>query len=109
MKETTVLGIKVSVITKKEILLLVRQCVDEGGKLTFVAINARKVIRAKEDPRIAALLETFDIFLADGASIVKAVDQPVERITGVEADGISMCICASIIASHLSVWIKQRT
>lgn len=102
MKETTVLGIKVSVITKKEILSLVRQCVDEGGKLTFVAINARKVIRAKEDPRIAALLETFDVFLADGASIVKAVDQPVERITGVD---LMEYLCAYAQALSLRVFL----
>ena len=49
MKETTVLGIKLSVTTKEELLPLVKTCIQQNEKLAFVAINARKVMRAREE------------------------------------------------------------
>ena len=84
MKETTVLGIKVSVTTKEEVLSLVKDAIQSNRKLTLVAINACKVMRAKKDEKTARLLESFDVFLADGASIVKASAEVRERITGVD-------------------------
>ena len=57
MKETTVLGIKLSVTTKEELLSLVKTCIQQNEKLAFVAINARKVMRAREEQEMARLLE----------------------------------------------------
>lgn len=47
MKETTVLGIRVSVTTKTELRKLIKQCIEQKRKLALVAVNARKVMRAK--------------------------------------------------------------
>ena len=84
MKETTVLGIKLSVTTKEELLSLVKTCIQQNEKLAFVAINARKVMRAREEQEMARLLETFDVFLADGASVIRSSGVKMERITGVD-------------------------
>ena len=84
MKETTVLGIRVSVTTKTELRKLIKQCIEQKRKLALVAVNARKVMRARESREMRQLLDGFDVFLADGASIVHACSEPLERITGVD-------------------------
>ncbi len=106
MKETTVLGIRVSVTTKEELLSLVKQCITQDKKLSFVAINARKVMRAKEQADMAKLLETFDVFLADGASIVRACEDVSERITGID---LMETLCAHAQELHLRVFLYGST
>ena len=106
MKETTVLGIRVSVTTKEELVAVVKQSITQDRKLTFVAINARKVMRAKEQKEMADLLRTFDVFLADGASIVAACDEPMERITGID---LMETLCAHAQELHLRVFLYGST
>ena len=41
-------------------------------------------MRAREEQEMARLLETFDVFLADGASVIRSSGVKMERITGVD-------------------------
>ena len=77
MKEITVLGVRLSVTSKEEIRRAVKAAVDNRQKLAMVAVNARKIVRAVEHEETRRLLDTFDVFLADGAAVVKAAQEPV--------------------------------
>lgn len=84
MKNTSVLGVPLSMIKKEQLLELVGETIRRGGRMSIVAVNARKIIRAVREPEMKHLLMGFDVFLADGSSVVKAADHEVERITGID-------------------------
>lgn len=84
MKQTELAGIPVSITTKDELISEIKLAILEHRKLSLVAINARKVVRANEDQSVKHLITSFDIFLPDGSSIIQAIPEKVERITGVD-------------------------
>ncbi len=84
IKNTNVLGIPVSLLGKRQLLRIIEEAVRSGRQLTVVAVNARKIVRAVRDPAVKRLLLGFDIFLADGQSVVKATARQTERITGID-------------------------
>ena len=102
MKEITVLGVRLSVTSKEEIRRAVKAAVDNRQKLAMVAVNARKIVRAVEHEETRRLLDTFDVFLADGAAVVKAAQEPVERITGVD---LMEDLCAHAADLGLSIFL----
>lgn len=102
MKEISVLGVRLSVTDKQEIRHAVSAAIREGTKLSLVAVNARKIVRAADHEEVRRLLDTFDIFLADGASVVKAAEVPVERITGVD---LMEDLCAHADDLGLSIFL----
>lgn len=106
MKEITVFGIKLSVTTKEELLALVKTCIQRKEKLTFVAINARKVMRAREEKGMAQLLESFDVCLADGVSVIRSSGMAMERITGVD---LMETLCAHGAELGLRVFLYGAT
>ena len=102
MKDITVLGVRLSVTSKEEIRRAVKAAVDNRQKLAMVAVNARKIVRAVEHEETHRLLDTFDVFLADGAAVVKAAQEPVERITGVD---LMEDLCAHAADLGLSIFL----
>jgi len=90
LETVKVLGIPITVTSKEELLHRIEKAILEHHQLTLVAINARKVIRMIDDQSIKDLIELFDVYIADGQSIVNAVDQKIERITGID---LMMAIC----------------
>lgn len=82
--KTYVLGVPLTVLDRKELMDTLKKAICEKRQLALVAINARKIIRTVHEPDMKDLLSGFDIFLADGASVVRAADHCVERITGID-------------------------
>ena len=89
MRNTSVLGVPLSMMRKEEMLTAMGEAIRLGDQLSVVAINARKVVRAVREPQMRHLILGFDLFLADGSAVVKAADYTVERITGID---LKMCI-----------------
>ena len=98
------LGVRLSVTSKEEIRRAVKAAVDNRQKLAMVAVNARKIVRAVEHEETHRLLDTFDVFLADGAAVVKAAQEPVERITGVDLMEDLARACRGSRSQHLFIW-----
>lgn len=84
MKEISVLGVPVTSTTMEELSDIIAEHIKQNKKLTLTAINARKVVRSKENANIDKLLKQFDIHLADGTSIVRQASESIQRITGVD-------------------------
>lgn len=84
MEKTYVLGVPLTMLDRKELMDTLKKAICEKRQLALVAINARKIIRTVHEPDMKELLSGFDIFLADGASVVRAADHCVERITGID-------------------------
>ena len=84
MRNTSVLGVPLSMMRKEEMLAAMGEAIRLGDQLSVVAINARKVVRAVREPQMRHLILGFDLFLADGSAVVKAADYTVERITGID-------------------------
>lgn len=90
MKNVRLLGIPITMTSTQEILDKISDVIQSQKKLSIVAINARKIIRALDDEKMKKTIESFDIYIADGKSVVNAVDKNMERITGID---LMMNIC----------------
>lgn len=84
MRNTSIAGVPLSMMRKEEMLIAMGEAIRSGNQLSVVAINARKVVRAVREPGMRQLILGFDLFLADGSAVVKAVDHTAERITGID-------------------------
>ncbi len=84
MDNTNVLGVPVSLIRKRQLLGVVKEAVRSGRQISIVAVNARKIVRTIHDPEMRRIIMGYDVFLADGLSVVKAAPCRVERITGID-------------------------
>ena len=59
MKEISVLGVPVTSTTMEELSDIIAEHIKQNKKLTLTAINARKVVRSKENANIDKLLKQF--------------------------------------------------
>lgn len=84
MRYTSVLGVPLSIIKKNDLLDLIKEAIRSKRQISLVAVNARKIVRTIHEPEMKKLMMGFDVFLADGASVVKAAGASVERITGID-------------------------
>lgn len=100
MKNTSVLGVPLSMIKKDQLIGLIEDSIRRGRQMSIVAINARKIIRSVREPEMKHLLMGFDVFLADGQSVVKAADYEVERITGIDLME-TICRCSGKIGAKI--------
>ena len=79
-------GLPVDALTMDQTVSAVRELVAHGGGYQHVSLNAAKVIAAKEDPRLAAIIRQCDLVSADGMSVVWAariLGSPLpERVAG---------------------------
>ncbi len=100
MKNTSVLGVPLSMISRQRLLGEIEDAIRRERRMTVVAVNARKIVRTLRDPAMKRLIMGFDVFLADGASVVKAADSPVERITGIDLME-DICRCSEKIGAKI--------
>lgn len=100
MKNTSVLGVPVSMVKKDQLLEMIEDAIRRDRQMSIVAINARKIMRSVREPEMKRLLTCFDVFLADGSSVVKAADGGVERITGIDLME-SVCRCSGKIGAKI--------
>lgn len=100
MKNTSVLGVPVSLIRRRELPEVIGEAISRGQRLTAVAVNARKIVRTVHCPEMRKLIMGFDIFLADGQSVVKAAGGMTERITGIDLME-DICRCSARIKARI--------
>lgn len=100
MKNTSVLGVPLSMINRQQLLGEIEDVIRRDRRMAVVAINARKIVRTLHDPAMKRLIMGFDVFLADGSSVVKAADSMVERITGIDLME-DICRCSETIGAKI--------
>lgn len=88
VRRTQICDVPVDVLTMEESVAAARELIRVGGNHQHVAINAAKVVAARRDPTLRAILESCAINNADGQSIVwasKLLGRRVpERVTGID-------------------------
>lgn len=100
MKNTSVLGVPLSMVKRESFPEMIADAIRGRRRLSIVAINARKIVRAVREPEMRRLLMGFDVFLADGSSVVRAADYEVERIAGVDLME-DICRCSGRIGAKI--------
>lgn len=100
MKNTSVLGVPLSMTGQQQLLGEIEDAIRMRRQMSIVAINARKIVRTIRDPEMKRLIMGFDVFLADGSSVVKAADSAVERITGIDLME-DICRCSGKIGARI--------
>ncbi|NLA58410.1 MAG: WecB/TagA/CpsF family glycosyltransferase [Firmicutes bacterium] len=83
-----ILGISIHQLTRRELLQLLRERLEQELTTWLVTVNAELVVRAGDDSAVASALEKADLRVADGAGVVWAAralrDVELERLPGVE-------------------------
>lgn len=100
MKNTSVLGVPLSMVKRDSFPEKIADAIRGRRRLAIVAINARKIVRAVREPEMRRLLMGFDVFLADGSSVVRAADYEVERIAGIDLME-DICRCSGRIGAKI--------
>lgn len=84
MEKTYILEVPVNITTEGEIIDNLRQAIMQNQKFSIIAININKIMLYQKSQAMANMIKSFDCFIPDGISIVKASKQLQERITGVD-------------------------
>ena len=83
-----ILGVPIHQLTRKELLQILRERLEQGLTTWLVTVNAELVVKAGDDPAVASALQKADLLLADGAGVVWAARTlggvELERLPGVE-------------------------
>lgn len=84
LKKTYVLNVPVNITSYDEIIDTISKKIKNNKKYSIVSINLNKVILANENNEIMKIIKSFDCFIPDGISVVKANDKIDDRITGID-------------------------
>lgn len=84
MKTSYVLGVPVSVTSYDEIINTIKQKITDNEKYSVVSINLNKIIKSNENSEIMEIIKSFDCFIPDGISVVRACKDLKDRITGID-------------------------
>lgn len=84
MKTVEILEVPVSVTTTDEILECMKNAIKSNEKYAVIAINLNKIIAFHEQEEMPEIIKSFDCFIPDGISVVKACNDLKDRITGVD-------------------------
>lgn len=84
MKTTYVLKVPVNVTSYEEIIEEITQRIKNNQKYRIISINLNKIILANQNKEMIQIINSFDCFIPDGISIVKASNELKERITGID-------------------------
>ena len=87
MKET-ILGVQVNTENYDELIKILFQRIEEKKKSLVVAINPEKLMKAKEDPELKALLNRAEFQIPDGIGVILASKlnkgNIKSRVTGID-------------------------
>ena len=84
MEKTYVLNVPVSITSYDEIISVIGKTIKSNKKFSVVSINLNKIILCNEDKEIMNIINSFDCFIPDGISVVRASDKVNKRITGID-------------------------
>lgn len=81
-------GYPIAAATMDEAVGLCKRAIEERRPLQIGVVNAAKIVNAEDDPALRTALDSCDVILADGQSVVWAsrlLGRPLpERITGID-------------------------
>ena len=84
LKKTHILQVPVDITTENEIIDTIKNSIEQNKKFSIIAININKIMLYQQSEEIAKLIKSFDCFIPDGVSVVKACKKIKARITGVD-------------------------
>ena len=84
MKTTYVLQVPINVTSYEEIIAEIQKKIKQKQKYSIISINLNKIILANEKSEMMPVIQSFDCFIPDGISVVRANKELKERITGVD-------------------------
>lgn len=84
MEKTYVLKVPVSITTENEIISTIKEKIQQNKKFSIISININKIMLYQKNEGIAQIIKSFDCFIPDGISVVKACNKLEKRITGVD-------------------------
>lgn len=84
MKATYILDVPVNITDEDEIIDTIKDKIEHNQKFSIISINANKIMLYQKNEEIAKIINSFDCFIPDGISVVKACDELKTRITGVD-------------------------
>ena len=84
LESIKVLNMPVNVTSIPEINHNIKNAIDEKRQFTILSINLNKIIQFHENKQFKNIVNSFECFIPDGVSIVRASDRLKERITGVD-------------------------
>lgn len=84
LETTHILQVPVNITNENEIIDTIKNCIRQNQKFSIIAININKIMLYQQSEEMAELIKSFDCFIPDGVSIVKACKQIKTRITGVD-------------------------
>lgn len=84
MKKTHVLGVPVNITSYNEIINNIHDSIKQDKKFSIVSINLNKIIQSNESLEINKVIKSFDCFIPDGISVVRACKELNDRITGID-------------------------
>lgn len=84
MKTTYVLQVPINVTSYEEIIAEIQKKIKQKQKYSIISINLNKIILANEKSEMVPVIQSFDCFIPDGISVVRANKELKERITGVD-------------------------
>ena len=98
MNQTRVLGVRVDCVDMDAALARIEQLVEAGGHHLVATVNPEFVMRAREDPEFARVLESADLCLADGTGVVWAARRQGcairHPVAGVDLIPLLAALCA---------------
>ena len=84
MENTYVLGVPVNITSYSGIISNIDNAIKHNEKYSIVSINLNKVIQSNEDSNMMEIIKSFDCFIPDGISVVRASKKLNDRITGID-------------------------
>ncbi len=84
MKTTYILQVPVSITSYDEIIDTITKTIERKQKYSVVSINLNKIIKANESAEVMKIIKSFDCFIPDGVSVVRASKEINDRITGID-------------------------
>lgn len=84
MEKTEILGVPVDITNVEEILQCMKNTIKKNEKYSVISINLNKIIAFHEQKQIAEVVKSFDCYIPDGISVVRACDKLKNRITGID-------------------------
>lgn len=76
--------VPVSITTENEIISTIKDKIEKNQKFSIIAININKIMLYQRNEEMAQIVKSFDCFIPDGISVVKASNELETRITGID-------------------------
>jgi UDP-N-acetyl-D-mannosaminuronic acid transferase (WecB/TagA/CpsF family) len=68
-RKIEVLGMRIDCVTSIEVLNRIKQSIEEGERLVIATVNSEFLLRGLDDPKYRALINSYDLSVADGSGV----------------------------------------